>query len=126
MLEMSWMVRKQQNSHYLELFQHLKTRLHCDYRTLLLSLQKSVCFLNKIYNILFLQMQCNIHSCLRLEEWVLIIYMMPGGSQISTPTLSKFNHGNVSFFYFYLGEFSFFTVSLWLNMQSQLVGREAL
>jgi len=63
-------------------------------------------------------MQCNIHSCLRLEEWVLIIYMMPGGSQTSTPTLSKFNHGNVSFFHFYLGEFSFFIVSLWLNMQS--------
>lgn len=61
-------------------------------------------------------MQCNIHSCLRLEEWVLIIYMMPGGSQTSTPTLSKFNHGNVSFFHFYLGEFSFFIVSLWLNM----------
>ena len=46
-------------------------------------------------------MQCNIHSCLRSGEWALIISMMPGGSQTSTPTLSKFNHGIVFFFFFF-------------------------
>ena len=44
-------------------------------------------------------MQYNIHSCLRLEEWVLITSMMPGGSQTLTPILSKFKHGNICHFF---------------------------
>ena len=51
-------------------------------------------FVYEVYKVNFVvvvQMLCIIHSCLRLEEWVLTIYMMLGGSQTSTPTLSKFN-----------------------------------
>ena len=51
-------------------------------------------FVYEVYKVNFvvvIQMLCITHSCLRLEEWVLIIYMMLGGSRTSTPTLSKFN-----------------------------------